>query len=346
MVPSLPSRSAWLRVPLVALLVAAASGVPAQETKDESRTWKLSAAVGPAFALGKAGARWAQLITERSDGKVPVRFFPGAALSGRDPAREFNALRDGAADLAVGSTLFWSGQVVELNVIALPWLAPEDRDLAALASEGVTERLAAALERAGVVPLAFAVLGHRELATTGRVLRSPEDLAGMKVRLTSTPLLVDLFAGLGTQPRAMALADAQAALRAGTLDAQEGTLATIAAARLDALGVRQVLLWGAVAECAVFAANYTAWDGWTAEQRAVVRNAALEAARGLAALARADNDAALVELGKRGVTVTRLTATGRAAFAAAARGVYDKWASAIGPELVRAAETAIGGAGR
>ena len=225
--------------------------------------------------------------------------------------------------------------------IGLPWLAPEDKDLAALTSEAVTERLAAAMERAGVVPLAFAVLGHRELATTGKVPRSPEDMAGMKVRLAATPLLTDLFVGLGAEPRAMTLADAQAALRAGTLDAQEGTLAAIAAARLDTLGVKQVMLWGAVAECAVFAANKAAWNGWTAEQRAIARDAALEAARGLPALARAENDAALVELRKRGVTVTRLTATGRAAFAAAARGVYDKWAAVAGPDLVRAAEAAV-----
>jgi len=139
----------------------------------------------------------------------------------------------------------------------------------------------------------------------------------------------------------MTLADAQAALRAGTLNAQEGSLAAIAAAQLDTLGVRQLMLWGAVAECAVFAANKAAWDGWTVEQRAVARDAALEAARGLPALARAENDAALIELRKRGMTVTRLTATGRAAFAAAARGVYDKWAAVAGPDLVRAAEAAV-----
>jgi TRAP-type C4-dicarboxylate transport system substrate-binding protein len=328
---------------LLAALVLAASSAAAQEPAAKPEPWKLSAAVGPAFALGKAGARWAQLITEKSDGKVAVQFFPGAALASRDPAREFVALRDGAADLAVGSTLFWSGHVVELNVVGLPWIAPEDKDLAALAGAAVTARLAAALEGAGVVPLAFAVLGHRELATTGRVLRSPDDAAGMKVRLASTPLLTDLFVGLGAEPRAMTLADAQAALRAGTLDAQEGMLAPIAAARLDALGVRQVMLWGAVAECAVFAANRAAWNGWTAEQRAVARDAALEAARGLPALARAEDDAALVELRKRGVTVTRLTATGRAAFAAAARGVYDKWAAVVGPDLMRAAEAAVKG---
>ena len=58
---------------------------------------------------------------------------------------------------------------------------------------------------------------------------------------------------------------------------------------------------------------------------------------------RAENDAALVELRKRGVTVTRLTATGRAAFAAAARGVYDRWAAVAGADLVRAAEAAVRG---
>ena len=329
------------RILLLAALLLVAAGAPAQEPKDKPAPWKLSAAVGPAFALGKAGDRWAKLIAEQSGGSVPVQFFPGAALASRDPAREFVALRDGAADLAVGSTLFWSGQVVELNAIGLPWLAPEDKDLAGLTSEAVTERLAVALERAGVVPLAFAVLGHRELATTGKVPRSPEEMAGIKVRLAATPFLTDFFVSLGAAPRAMTLADAQAALRAGTLDAQEGSLAAIAAARLDTLGVRQLMLWGAVAECAVFAANKAAWDGWTAEQRTVARAAAVEAARGLPALARAENDAALVELRKRGVTVTRLTASGRAAFAAAARGAYDKWAAVAGLDLVRAAEAAI-----
>ena len=329
------------RVLLLAALLLVAAGAPAQEPKDKPAPWKLSAAVGPAFALGKAGERWAKLIAEQSGGNVAVQFFPGAALASRDPAREFVALRDGAADLAVGSTLYWSVQVVELNAIGLPWLAPEDKDLAALTSEAITERLAAAMERAGVVPLAFAVLGHRELATTGKVPRSPEDMAGIKVRLAATPFLTDFFASLGAEPSAMTLADAQAALRAGTLNAQEGSLAAIAAAQLDTLGVKQLMLWGAVAECAVFAANKAAWNGWTAEQRALARDAALEAARGLPALARAENDAALVELRKRGVTVTRLTVTGRAAFAAAARGVYDKWAAVAGPDLVRAAEAAV-----
>jgi len=302
---------------------------------------RLSAAVGPAFALGKAGERWAKLVAERSGGRLPVRFFPGASLAHGDPAREFIALRDGAADLAVGSTLFWSTQVVELNVVSLPWLVPDASALAAIAEGPVAERLMAAMERAGVVPLALAVLGHRAISLVGAAPRSPADFAGMKVRVAATPLVIDLFTSLGALPQAMAVADAHAAFRAGTLDAQEGTLSTLVAARLETFGAKHVLLWDAVAECAVFAANKAAWNGWTDDTRSIVREAALQAARELPALAQAENDVAQAELGQRGVTVTRLTATGRAAFAAATRGVYDKWAAVIGADLVSATEAAV-----
>jgi TRAP-type C4-dicarboxylate transport system substrate-binding protein len=325
---------------LFTALAAMPASARAQSGGDAADAWKLSVAVGPAFALGKAADRWAKFIGERSGGKLPVRVFPGASLSGRDPGREFIALRDGPADLAVGSTLYWSAQVVELNLIGLPWLLPDDNDLQAIVAGGVGERLLASVERAGVVPLAIAMLGHRALATSVPI-HSAADMAGLRVRAAATPLLTDVFVGLGARPLAMAAVDAQAAFRAGTLDAQEGTPSSIAAARLEAFGVRHVLLWGAIGECAVFAANKAAWTRWTPAQRIVARDAANEAARELRALVDAENEAALRELGQHGVTVTRLTPTGRAAFAAAARGVYDKWAATVGGDLVREAEAAV-----
>jgi TRAP-type C4-dicarboxylate transport system substrate-binding protein len=332
-----------LRAACLALFVALAAfafAASAQTATDAADGWKLSVATGPAFALGKAAERWAKLVAERSGGKLSVRMYPGAALSSRDPAREFLALRDGAVDLAVGSTLHWSTQVVDLNLVGLPWLAPDDKAIDALATGVVGERLLAAVERAGAVPLALAVLGHHALATSAS-LQSPADLAGVRVRTFWTPLVVDLYVGLGALPRSLSATDAHAAFRAGTLNAQDGTLAAIAAARLETFGVKQVVVWGATAECAVFAANKGAWDAWTQEQRDTARESAIEAARELPALVRSEHDAAQNELSQHGVTVMRLTAAGRAAFAAAARSTYDKWAARIDPELLQAAEAAV-----
>ena len=333
------TRSAALALFVVSIL--ALSSALAQQPPDQGKEWKLSTAVGPAFALGAAGDHWAKRIGERSGGKLAVKVYAGASLADREPSREFFSLASGAADLAVGSSLFWSAQIPELNVVGLPWIAPDAKALEALVSGTMKGRLDAAIERAGAVPLAYAALGLRSLATTTSNVQTPDELKGLRVRIGPTPLVADLFIALAAEPRTLSFADAQAALRAGTLDAQEGTLPTLAAARFDALGVRHIVLWGALGEVAVFAVNRAFWQRLADADRVIVREAANEAAAELPALVAAENDGALAELRKRGVTVTRLTASGRAAFSFATRSAYDRWAAVAGADLVRAAEAAV-----
>ncbi len=307
----------------------------------KAKALKLSVAVGPAFALGKSAEVWAKLVAERSDGALAIDLHPGATLAQRDPDREFAALRDGAADLAVGSTLHWSVQVNELIVVGLPWLAADRNELAALATGTVQERLFAAITHAGAVPLALAPLDHRAIATRSNAVRTVDDLRGQKLRTTSSHYLVEFYSALGALPFAMPFADAANRFSAGTLDAQEGPIATFAAIRIDGLGLRHVTLWDAVAELAIFAVNRSVWEKLTVEQRALVQTAALSAASELATLAAAEHETALATLKSRDVSFLRLTSSGRAAFAAAARPVYDKWAAVAGEELVRAAESAV-----
>jgi TRAP-type C4-dicarboxylate transport system substrate-binding protein len=202
------------------------------------------------------------------------------------------------------------------------------------------DRLFAAIERAGAIPLALAPLGHRAIATIADPVRTPDDVAGLRVRTLAMPFLVDFYAGLGARPFAMPFAEAADAFRSGGLDAQEGPVATFAAMRPDALGFRHLTLLAAVGEIAVFAVNRGVWEGWTADQRALVGDAARDIARGLSAVASAEEEAALASIAGRGMSVLRLTGSGRAAFAAAARRTYDKWAAVAGEDLVRAAESA------
>ena len=211
------------RVVLFALLMHALAAPGAAAATDPPEPWKLSAAVGPAFALGKAGERWAKLIAEKSGGKVAVRFFPGATLAARDPAREFIALRDGAADLAVGSTLFWSVQVARAQCRRIAVDRARGQGLAALATGDASRQGSPPRSSApGVVPLAFAPLGHRELAATAAAAHARRLRGAWGARSASTPYSSTSSRASARAPRAMSFADAQAAFRAGTLDAQEG----------------------------------------------------------------------------------------------------------------------------
>lgn len=322
----------------LALTVCAAAQTSAPTAAIE---WKLSTALGPAYPQGKAAEIWALLIRERSAGRLTVGLFPGATLAQRDPAREFLALRDGAIDLAVGSTAAWAMQVKELNLIGLPWLFPDADAIDALLQGEIAPRLAARVQAAGVVPLAWANDGFLELATRGAI-HAPADLDGLTLRVAATPLLLDTLLALGAKPASMSAAAALLAQRGGTLDGEVTSVAAYRTSRVYTSDLKHLLVWDAHADALLFAVNRGVWDGLSDADRELVAQAARDAALQTNALARQQAAlAALTELASQGATVTRLTPSGKEPFRKATRVVYDRWAAVIGEDLVRAAEAAI-----
>ncbi|HQN19574.1 MAG TPA: C4-dicarboxylate ABC transporter, partial [Syntrophobacteraceae bacterium] len=92
---------------------------------DYKQEYKLSTVLGKPFPWGNAGERWAGLIKEKTNGRINVKMYPGTSLVGGDQTKEFTAIRQGAIDLAIGSTINWSPQVMQLNLFAMPFLMPD-----------------------------------------------------------------------------------------------------------------------------------------------------------------------------------------------------------------------------
>lgn len=334
-----PSLAALLCALLVALSPVQAG---AQSYKAE---YKLSTAVGPAFPWGKGAEIWSQLVKARTGGRINVRQFPGASAVAGDPAREFGALREGSIDMAVGSTLNWAKQVRALNLFALPFLVGDRKALDALLRGEVGAALMRAVEEAGVIPLAWGDNDFRDVSTAQRALRRPEDLAGLRIRVTGSLLMEQTFIALGAVPVRMKWQHTQNAMLERGLDGQETTAQVFVAANAHTLGQRHVTLWAVAADPLLFAVSRAAWDGWSAEDREIVRQAAREAAGreiGLARSAAATAEAVIArDLKSAGVNVTRLTPEERAGFGAATRPLFDLWAADLGVDLVRSAQEAI-----
>src|SRR5688500_18748743 len=92
------------------------AAAPAQTYKSE---YKMSLVVGTAFPWGKGGEIWANLVRERTQGRINIKLYPGVSLIQGDQTREFSALRQGVIDMAIGSTINWSPQVKQLNLFSL-----------------------------------------------------------------------------------------------------------------------------------------------------------------------------------------------------------------------------------
>ncbi|WP_312928436.1 TRAP transporter substrate-binding protein DctP, partial [Stutzerimonas nitrititolerans] len=121
-----------------------------------AREYSVSTVLSDAFPWGQAAQKWADLVEERSNGEITLRVYPNAQLVAGDQTKEFSAMRSGLIDMAVGSTINWSPQVPELNLFNLPFLMADNADLDAV-TQGEAGKLAfAAIEKRGIVPLAWA----------------------------------------------------------------------------------------------------------------------------------------------------------------------------------------------
>ncbi|MDK9706171.1 MAG: DctP family TRAP transporter solute-binding subunit [Desulforhopalus sp.] len=307
--------------------------------------YKMSLVLGPAFPWGKGGEIWADLVRERTAGRINIKLYPGTSLVQGDQTREFSAIRQGVIDMAIGSTINWSPQVKELNLFSMPFLMPDYAAIDALTQGEVGSQLFATLDKAGVVPLAWGENGFRQVSNSKLAIRKPEDLKGMKIRVVGSPLFLDTFTALGANPTQMSWADAQPALASGAVDGQENPMAIFTAAKLHSVGQKHVTMWGYVADPLIFVVNKEIWASWTEADRAIVKQAALDAAKQEIAIARTglvEPDQPLQKsIEALGVTVTHLTAQEREAFVKATRPVFDKWKQQIGADLVDKAEKAI-----
>ena len=335
---------------LLAGIALAALTVPAvlagaANAADYKAEYKLSTVLGKPFPWGVGGDRWAELVKEKTGGRITIKMYPGTSLVNGDQTKEFTALRQGTIDMAVGSTINWSPQVKELNLFSLPFLMPDHKALDALTQGEVGKKLFDLLATKDVVPLAWGENGFREISNSKHPIRTPADLKGMKIRVVGSPLYLDTFTALGANPTQMSWADAQPALSTGAVDGQENPLAIFVAAKLATLGQKNLTLWGYVADPLIFVVNKEVWASWSKEDQEAVRAAAIQAAAEEVAISRkgitAEDDSLLKEITAQGVEVVRLTPDQQKAFQTATQPVFDKWAKQIGPDLVKAAQTAI-----
>ena len=317
----------------------------AQSPSKYQAEYRLSTVVGTAFPWGKAGEKWAELVKQRTNGRINIKLYPGVSLVAGDQTREFTAIRQGVIDLAIGSTINWSPQIKQLNLFSLPFLMPDYAAIDALTQGEVGKDLFKVLDKAGVVPLAWGENGFREVTNSKRELRKPEDFKGLKLRVVGSPLFLDTLTALGANPTQMSWADAQPALASGAVDGQENPVTIFTAAKLHTVGQKNVTMWGYVADPLIFVANKEVWEGWTKEDQKIVREAAIDAGKYNIQIAREGmtgaDPAVLKNIESLGVKVVKLTAQERAEFVKVTRPVYDKWAKQIGPDLVKKAEAAI-----
>ena len=332
-----------LLVPILvlALGVLVAAPAAAQPYKPE---FKNSLVVGPSGPWGEAAIKFADLLKERTQGRINVKnYFAGQLFAGKQ-TNEFTLLNQGVADFAFGSTINWSPQVKELNLFAMPFMYPSYQALDAVQAGEPGQRLFKIIESKGVIPLAWAENGFRQITNSKRAVRKPDDLKDLKIRVVGSPIFIDTFRALGANPINMNWGEAQQAFQQGTVDGQENPVVSVIIPFKLWTSQKYLTAWHYAIDPVIVAVSKLTWDGLTPADRDIVRKTAVEVAAWEKAGARKgleDSTAAYDELRKNGMDVVTLTPADLAGFRAKTRPVYDKWVGEVGADLVKSAEAII-----
>ena len=167
-------RKNFLGLAMAAAALAFSVAAPAQTAYKSE--YKMSLVLGPAYPWGKGGEIWANLVKERTQGRINIKLYPGVSLLQGDQTREFSAIRQGVIDMAVGSTINWSPQVKELNLFSLPFLIPDYAAMDALTQGEVGKDIFKIIDKAGVMPLAWGENGYTGHRRSGRPGKPDGDL--------------------------------------------------------------------------------------------------------------------------------------------------------------------------
>jgi TRAP-type C4-dicarboxylate transport system substrate-binding protein len=135
-------------------------------------------------------------------------------------------VESGVLTLGYQSSSYLTDRVVELGFVDLPFLFSRN-DQARGAMDGkLGEFLAGKIEeRANYRILGWYENGFRQISNKVRAIRTPADMKGMRIRVLPSDVQARTFELLGAVPLRWDLTEAIAAIKAGTIDAQENPFA-------------------------------------------------------------------------------------------------------------------------
>jgi C4-dicarboxylate-binding protein DctP len=260
-------------------------------------TLKFSHVVARDTPKGKGVDKFAELVKQKSGGKIEVQHFANSELY--KDAEELEALQTGAIHfIAPGSDKF-AGLAPMWDAVALPYLFTSDKAAKKFLDPNnpVAKDMFESMRPKGLLGLAIWGNGWKHFTNGKRPLQTPADFQGIKVR-TSGKTDEAFVKALGGSAQVMAFSEVFGALQQGVVDGQLNTWSNILTQKFH-----EVQKYGTISRGGVFlaygvATNAKWWDGLDADSRKVLSEAMTEATAYANEVADKENADAFEELKK------------------------------------------------
>lgn len=310
----------------VALLPASA------QAQVKERTLRFAQQNTAASPPGQGMAKFAEIVAAKSGGKLNVRQFPGGQLGGDLPT--VSALQGGTVDFTVLNAGLLVGLDKRFAMLDFPFMFNSAEEADKIVDGAIGKKLFDGLTDKGLVGLAYWELGFRNVTNSKLPITKIEDFKGIKLRVLQSPLFIDLFNTLGANTVPLPWPEVYPALEQKVVDGQENPFPTILGAKLQEVQ-KFVSETRHIYNAQSMLISKKTWDDFSADEKKIIQDAALEAGLFQRKTSRDAMAGALDSLKKAGMTHNTLSEAEMARIREAVKPVIAKYAKEVGEDLVK-----------
>lgn len=285
--------------------------------------------------------KFAELVKDKSGGKIEVKLFPGGTLGG--DVQTVSALQGGVIEMTVLNAGILANNVKQFGAVDLPFLFDSGAEADKVMDGAFGDSLIKLLPDTGLIGLGYWELGFRNLTNNRHPVTKLEDIKGLKIRTIQSPIPIELFNTLGANAVPLPYTELYTALETGTVDGQENPAANILNAKFYEVQ-KYMTLTRHQYNPQIVLVSKKFWDGLNDEEKAVLEAAATEARDYQRKVSRDADAAALEEIRKTGMEVSEFSPEETQKLRDAVKPVIEKFSAEIGAETVQALFKEIGAA--
>jgi tripartite ATP-independent transporter DctP family solute receptor len=218
--------------------------------------------------------KFKEIVEEKSNGRMNIKIFMSGQLGKEKAVLEL--MKIGQTQMALTGGIFRTMFAKEYDPITIPFYLPTWEAVQAYLEGPMGQKIGQlAAEKGGVLDFGPQKRAARHM-TSNRIIKGPDDIKGLKMRLPAIPIWVDVWKQLGALPTVIPAPEIYLAMKTGQVDAHENSLVSPYSRKLWEVQ-KYIILTGHVYFPWHWVASQKWFDGLSAADQKLIRDAVQEA---------------------------------------------------------------------
>ncbi len=285
----------------------------------------------------KASLIFAEYVNSRAGDRYKIEVFGNGALCQRNWKVMFEMTQAGDSQIGIESATTLGSLVSQIGAINLPFLFDNYDHVLKFLKSGcpIWEKwFKQNIQDQNLVILAAAPRPFRQINNNKRLIKTPEDIAGLRFRVPATPLFVKIFEALGAKPVPLPSGEIYTAIQLGTVVGEDNSISVQYDFKTHEVA-KFFTIWNYIADASAFFINKDIWDAMTPADQKIFQEGADLWIKENAKFDEQQIADAMVGMKKAGVEFHTMTAAEKEPFKKLVKPVYDEFGKQVGADNLK-----------